>query len=214
MESAPYVQMTQNVLSQFGVRSDDFSIVGSFPFRSPGTVQVEGDWSNAAFYLAAAKLGSRVTVDNLNTNSCQGDRAVTEILDNKDNFPVISAADIPDLVPILAVYFASQQGAVFTDIRRLRLKESDRILSITNLLHALGIKTKVDDNTLQVFAGKFSGGTVDACADHRIAMAAGIAATVADGPVNILGAECVSKSYPTFWQEYMHLGGKYEQYIR
>jgi len=67
---------------------------------------------------------------------------------------------------------------------------------------------------MQVHGGQIQGGIVDACSDHRIAMAAGIAATVAKGPVTILGAECVEKSYPTFWQEYQRLGGKYEQYIR
>ena len=214
LQSQPYVEMTQKALADFGVDTKDFCVGGSIPFHSPGNIRVEGDWSNGAFFLAAAEMGNSVQVQNLDPCSPQGDRAVADILTNHSERPLISAADIPDLVPILAVYFASKQGAVFTDIARLRMKESDRVASVTNLLQALGIRVESDQNTMTVHGGQFIGGTVDACADHRIAMAAGIAATVADGPVTILGADCVAKSYPAFWQEYQRLGGKYEQHIR
>ena len=122
--------------------------------------------------------------------------------------------DIPDLVPILAVYFAFHKGAVFTDISRLRLKESDRVQAVCDMLRALGIHAEASEHEMKVLGGKIKGGVVDACNDHRIAMSAAIAATVADGPVTILGAECVAKSYPTFWQEFERLGGSYEQHIR
>ena len=214
LQSQPYVEMTQKALADFGVDTKDFCVGGSIPFHSPGNIRVEGDWSNGAFFLAAAEMGNSVQVQNLDPCSPQGDRAVADILSDHRKTPVICAADIPDLVPILAVYFASKQGAVFTDIARLRMKESDRVASVTNLLQALGIHVESDQNTMTVHGGQFIGGTVDACADHRIAMAAGIAATVADGPVTILGADCVAKSYPAFWQEYQRLGGKYEQHIR
>ena len=214
LESRPYVDMTKEVLALFSVETEEFLISGSFPFHSPGNVIVEGDWSNGAFFLIAAGLGNEITVENLSLTSSQGDRAAADILATTEENPTIGAADIPDLVPILAVYFAAKGGATFMDIARLRLKESDRVKSVTELLHALGIKSESDTNTMRVYGGNFTGGTVDACGDHRIAMAAGIAATVASGPVTILGAECVSKSYPTFWQEYTRLGGKYEQYIR
>ena len=196
------------------MQTDHFTVRGSLPFRSPGDLRVEGDWSNGAFFLAAAGLGSNVTVENLDPDSPQGDRAVADILNLNANAPIISAADIPDLVPILAVYFAAKNGAVFTDIARLRLKESDRVASVRNLLGAMGIRSEADENTLRVYGGSFTGGTVDACGDHRIAMAAGIASTVAKGTVTILGAECVAKSYPTFWKEFERLGGKYELYLR
>ena len=214
LQSRPYVEMTQKALADFSVDTTDFRVRGSLPFHSPGNIQVEGDWSNGAFFLVAAGMGNTVSVMNLNPDSPQGDRAVANLLKDSREKPVISAADIPDLVPILAVYFASKKGTVFTDIARLRLKESDRVASVTNLLHTLGIKAESDENTLTVYGGRFSGGVVDACSDHRIAMAAGIAATVADEPVTILGADCVAKSYPAFWQEYKRLGGKYEQHIR
>lgn len=214
MESKPYVDMTQQALATFGIPTDGLVVHGSYPFHSPGKLTVEGDWSNAAFFLAASAMGNDVSVTNLNMDSTQGDRAITEILTYTHDTPVISVADIPDLVPILAVYFATKEGAIFTDIRRLRLKESDRVASVMNLLSTLGIRAESDENTLKVYAGQFTGGTVDACNDHRIAMAAAIAATLASGPVTILGADSVQKSYPAFWQEYQQLGGNYEQYIR
>lgn len=214
LESRPYVEMTQRVLERFGVRSDNFIVEGSRPFLTPGNVTVEGDWSNGAFFLAATALGNAVTVRNLCPDSSQGDRVIADILACNDEKPVISAADIPDLVPILAVCFAARDGVTFTDIARLRLKESDRVASVSNLLQSLGIQVLSDENTMTVYGGSLTGGTVNACGDHRIAMAAGIAATVASGPVVIRGAECVAKSYPAFWQEFKRLGGKYEQYIR
>lgn len=214
LESRPYVEMTQQALAAFGVQTEGYRVNGSFPFCSPGNVCVEGDWSNAAFFLVASGIGNDITVTNLDADSPQGDRAIGCMLKIACENPTISAADIPDLVPILCVYFAVRGGATFSDISRLRLKESDRIASVTNLLSALGVKAESDENTMTIHSGQFTGGTVDACGDHRIAMAAGIAATVASGPVTIIGAECVAKSYPAFWQEYKRLGGKYEQYIR
>lgn len=214
IESGPYITMTQNALERFGIDTASFRIQGQRPFRSPGCMTVEGDWSNAAFFLTAAALGNDLTIRNLDPNSHQGDKAIADILRLDQGMPVISAADIPDLVPIMAVYFAAKQGAVFTDIRRLRLKESDRVASVIALLRSLGITAIAEDSTMRVFPGKFTGGVVDACGDHRIAMAAGIAATVASGPVTIQGADCVAKSYPAFWQEFRRLGGNYEQHIR
>lgn len=208
VESRPYVDMTLKTLSQFGVEWNDLCTPGNRKFISPGTVTVEGDWSSAAFWLAAAAIGSDVDVTGLNMDSVQGDKAISELLPQlKDNI-TISAADIPDLVPILAVVAAVNRGAVITDVRRLRLKESDRISAIVEMLGALGGRAVADENTLTVYPATLTGGTVDACNDHRIAMAAAIASTVCEYPVTILGAECVSKSYPSFWKEFTRLGGK------
>lgn len=214
LESKPYVDMTQEALLHFGITTEDFCINGVDKFRSPGMVCVEGDWSNAAFFLTAAGLGHKIRVTNLNLDSLQGDRAVVELLKSSDEMPVISAADIPDLVPILAVYLASRNGGKITDISRLRLKESNRVAAVENMLKAMGVEASSDENTMVISSGRFHGGVVDTCNDHRIAMAAAIAATVASDPVTVLGAECVAKSYPMFWQDYRYLGGKYEQYIR
>lgn len=214
LESHPYVDMTQQALRLFNVETGNFTVCGSYPFHSPGVLQIEGDWSNAAFFLAAKALGSTIQVLNLDAGSPQGDRAVSEILNRKDPKSEIDAADIPDLVPILAVYYAATNGVRFHNIARLRAKESDRIRAVTDLLGNMGISVESDENTLTVHAGVLHGGIIDACNDHRIAMSAAIASTVADGPVTILGAECVDKSYPAFWQDFQTLGGYYEQYIR
>ena len=214
LESKPYVEMTQSALKIFGVDTDNFQTSGSCPFSTPGKFAVEGDWSNAAFFLTAAALGSTVEVTNLNPDSPQGDRAIADILTITETMPHISAADIPDLVPIMAVYFGAKHGAVFTNITRLRLKESDRVASVCKMMEQLGVQVISSENTMTVFSGKYHSCTIDAAGDHRIAMAGAIAASIADGPVTIKGAECVAKSYPSFWEEYQKLGGHYEQYLR
>lgn len=215
LESKPYVEMTIQAMAQYGVYIEGFRVKGGQTYRSPGELTVEGDWSNGAFWLAANALGSDIKVLNLDPNSAQGDRAVVEILNQLNTgTPTISATDIPDLIPILSVVAAGWQGASFTDIRRLRLKESDRVASTIALLEALGGKADATADTLTVYPAPFSGGTVDAVNDHRIAMAAAIAATCCTEPVTILGAECVKKSYPKFWEEYARLGGNYEFHLR
>ena len=214
LESKPYVDMTQNVLSMFGVQTDRFAVSGRFPFRSPEYINVEGDWSNAAFFLVANQMGSRVTITGLSMESTQGDSAIVSILARLAESPVIDAADIPDLVPVLAVAAASINGATFVNIGRLRLKESDRVATVAYMLEQLGTNVSTSENTLTVYPAAFKECTVDAQGDHRIAMAAAIAATVATGPVTIRGAQCVAKSYPDFWKEYVKLGGYYEQHLR
>ena len=214
LESKPYVEMTQKALSLFSVDSQDLMIRGGQVFHSPGTLSVEGDWSNAAFFLAANTLGSSITLFNLSPDSPQGDRAVRDLLPALSSRALISVADIPDLTPILAVTAACMQGAVFTDIRRLRLKESDRVQSILEMIRSLGGSGEATEDSLTIHGTGLTGGTVDAKNDHRIAMSAAIAATVCKKDVTILGADCTQKSYPGFFQEYTHLGGSYEQHIR
>ena len=212
VESRPYIEMTKAAISLFGGDPDH---PGEKRFHSPGAVSVEGDWSNGAFFLAANELGSCLNLHGLDPDSPQGDRAVLGILPLlRSVAPRISAADIPDLVPILTVAAAWNHGAVFTDIRRLRMKESDRVASVIAMLKSLGGRADADENTLTVFPSRLTGGVVDSCNDHRIAMSAAIAATICTGPVTVLGAECVSKSYPGFWEEYRRLGGNYEQHVR
>lgn len=212
IESKPYIQMTKDAISLFGA---DPEHPGAQRFHSPGNLTVEGDWSNGAFFLAANALGSRLDIHGLNENSSQGDRAAARLLPKlRSSKQIIDARDIPDLVPILSVVAACCYGAEFTNIRRLRLKESNRVASVIAMITALGGKAEADENTLFVFGTGLTGGTVDSVNDHRIAMSAAIAATVCKEPVTILGAECVKKSYPKFFEEYRRLGGNYEQYLR
>ena len=203
-ESRPYIDMTRHVLAQFDAPN----------FHSPGSVTVEGDWSNAAFWLAAKMLGSDLTVTNLNPNSVQGDRAIEYLLSDLAENPTIDASDIPDLVPILAVVRACFRGATFSGIRRLRLKESDRVESTIAMLKALGGHAEATEDTLTVYPTGLTGGTVNAGNDHRIAMSAAIASTACQQKVTILGAECVNKSYPRFWEDFSRSGGKYELDLR
>ena len=192
VESAPYIELTRQSIAKF-------------PLKSSPVITVEGDWSNGAFWLAANALGSKLYVAALRQDSAQGDRVCADLLPRLPEHITIDASDIPDLVPILAVVAAANQGAVFTNIARLRLKESDRVASVIAMLTALGGKAEADEDTLTVFGTGLYGGTVDAVGDHRIAMSAAIAATVCTAPVTILGAECVEKSYPRFWEEYFRL---------
>ena len=208
LESKPYITMTQNAMKLFGVDTEGFHIKGGQRYHSPGKLTVEGDWSNGAFFLAAKALGNDVTVFNLNPESPQGDRAAAHWLPRLKEHCSISAADIPDLVPILSIVAGANQGAVFTDIQRLRLKESDRVASTIAMIENLGGKAEATNDTLTVYGTGFVGGTVDSVNDHRIAMAAAIASTVCCEPVAIFGAECVKKSYPSFWEEFTRLGGK------
>ena len=205
LESQPYVDMTEQALKRFDAPN----------FHSTGYLEVEGDWSNGAFLLAAQWLGSELSIQGLNAESAQGDKAVVEILNQLDTgMPTLSARDIPDLVPILSVVAAAKHGAEFTHIRRLRLKESDRVASTIAMIENLGGKADADENTLKIYGTGLIGGTVDAVNDHRIAMSAAIAATVCTEKVTVLGAECVKKSYPKFWEEYARLGGNYELNVR
>lgn len=209
VESKPYIDLTRNAIDLFG------GCFGEKGFHTPGYVTVEGDWSNGAFFLTANALGSDLDIYGLNDASAQGDRAVVDILPLMEiGRPVVSAANIPDLVPILAVAAAVQNGAEFTDIQRLRLKESDRVASVIAMIENLGGQAEATESTMTVYGTGLIGGTVDSVNDHRIAMAAAIAATVCKTPVTIRGAEAVKKSYPRFWEEYARLGGKYEQYLR
>lgn len=201
VKSAPYIEMTKKCISHF--RGNTSSLY-----------HVEGDWSNSAFFLAANSLGSEVSVTGLDSSSIQGDRVIVSILNQLDHCPTVSATNIPDLIPILSVAAACRKGAVFTDAGRLRTKESDRVEAITSMINSLGGCAVADEDSITVKQQPLSGGYVDSRNDHRIAMAAAIAATVCDKPVTISNAECVSKSYPGFWDVYARLGGKYEFCLR
>jgi 3-phosphoshikimate 1-carboxyvinyltransferase len=172
---------------------------------------VEGDWSQAAFWYAAAFLDNPVTPAGLNPGSVQGDRVVSDLYWRlaRPGSAEIDLSGCPDLLPPLAVMAAVRSGETrFTHARRLRLKESDRLHTVCALLKALGCQASELPEGLAVRGGSLSGGTVDGAGDHRIVMAAAIAASACAGPVTIRGAEAVNKSDPSFWDEYASLGGE------
>ena len=224
IESAPYLQLTEAALRQFGVAPQWHPPVYDLApgrYHSPGAAAVEGDWSNAAFFLAAG-----ATVTGLDLQSRQGDRAILWLLQRfgaavaqyEDTAAVelgelkaqdIDAAAIPDLVPVLAVLAANAQGASrIYNAARLRLKESDRLSTVAALLRNLGGKVEITADGLTIEGTGLTGGVVDSYFDHRIAMAAAVAATSAHGPVVLRNAQAVEKSYPGFWADFQALGGK------
>lgn len=210
LESKPYIDITENALSLFGVSTNGYEFPPKVSFHTPGDITVEGDWSNSAFWYGANQLGSTIQIYGLNADSKQGDCAISRLAPALNESISIDCRDIPDLVPILAVIAGAKKGATFHHIGRLRLKESDRVDAVCKMLQALGAKATADDDTLTVYPAVYKSCTIDSVGDHRIAMAAAIAATVADGPVRILGAQCVCKSYKKFWEDYQLLGGHYE----
>ena len=233
-ESRPYIDLTLEMLERFGVRVTEedgcFRIPGGQRFRSPGRVRVEGDWSGAAFWLAAGALSPEgVRCEGLNIRSAQGDRAMAELLrrfgaevTEEENRVTVrrkalrgiraDAGDIPDLVPALAAVAACAEGETRLErIGRLRLKESDRAASVTAMVRSLGGRAEASENEMVIYGGGLRGGCVDAFADHRIAMAAAVAAGGCAEPVEIIGAEAVRKSYPGFYEQLAALGGRKEE---
>lgn len=216
LESRGYVNMTLDVLDKFGVRVEALEkgwlVPGGQKYQSHD-LTVEADWSQAAFWYGAIALGSSLELEGLNTFSTQGDmRIVSDFLKlQRPGKLELDVSDCPDLVPPLALMAAVRSGTVrLTNAARLRLKESDRLSSVTQTLNALGAQVEEGPDFLSITGvDHLAGGiTVDCCNDHRIAMMAAIAATRCKAPVTLLGAECVKKSYPDFWEEYKRLGGK------
>ena len=218
LESSGYVDMTLDMLEKFGISVENQNYE---TFRVPGNqtyqardIAVESDWSQAGFWYAANFLDNRVSIQGLNPTSTQGDRVVTSLYWKlaKPGDVDIDVSGCPDLLPPLAVMAAIRQGTTrFVNAARLRIKESDRLATVHHLLTVLGGQAEEGPDSLTVHGvSTFTGGTVDGANDHRIVMAAAIAATRANAPVTILGAEAVNKSYPSFWDDYKRLGGVFD----
>ncbi len=229
-ESLPYIKLTAAVLERFGVKVDTsnsgcFALPATTEYTSPKEINCEGDWSNAAFWLVAGALSGGICCKNIFMNSAQGDKEIVPLLQRfgadvtigYDYVTVkpapllgcdIDATDIPDLVPILAILASVARGTTtITGAARLRIKESDRLQTVTDLLTALGARiTQLDDGLVICGKEKLCGGTVNSCNDHRIAMSAAVASLVGTRSVTLIGAEAVEKSYPDFWAEFARLG--------
>ena len=217
LESRGYVDMTLETLSQFGVTVESrnyerFTVPGGQHFQARD-VTIEADWSQAAFWLAAGALGNPVRTAGLNEQSIQGDRVIREYLALFAGKPVeIDVSDCPDLLPPLAVIASCHDGTTrLVNAARLRLKESDRLTAVTKMLNALGSNVEEGPDFLEIKGrNSLDGGIVDGANDHRIVMAAAIAAARCADPVTILGAEAIKKSYPDFWDDYRRLGGNFD----
>ncbi len=218
LQSKPYVDITADCLAKCGVSvtqtDKGYAVTGGSmkAFQAP----VEADYSQAAFFYVANSLGSDIRINELNENSCQGDKKIVEICDkivyNKNGglkpFE-LDCSDIPDLVPILAVLASFCEGTSrIVNVARLRIKESDRLEAVSVCLNALGGKVTAGEDFLEIQGVKsLHAGQVDCFNDHRIAMAMAVAATRSTGPVTLIGAQCVEKSYPDFFEVYKALGG-------
>ncbi len=235
LHSKPYIDITIDIMQAFGVRVankgyKEFTVKGGQEYKARD-YQIEGDYSSAAYFLAAGAIGGKpLTVKNLKSDSAQGDRHLLNILSQmgcsvehqKEKAKIshkkelsgitIDMGDYPDLVQTVVVVAAYARGKTrITNIAHLRFKESDRIGDTAAELSKMGIKVEVSDDSMTVYGGKPRGGEIEAHADHRLAMSLAIAALFANGNSIINGAEVVSKSYPQFFAELKKLGAKIEE---
>ena len=232
LESVSYIHMTLTALNEAGIKveaSEDcrlLKVPGNQSYRSLNT-RVEGDWSQAAFFCVLGVLHGSLRLTGLKKDSIQGDRAIVSILEamggsftwEGDALVIeksslkgieIDVSQCPDLVPVLAVAGAMASGTTrIVNGARLRIKESDRLMTTCRELNRLGAKIEeLPDGLVIRGVEAFSGGEAESCGDHRIIMALAVAASVGKGEVLLHGCEAVAKSYPEFWEDYESLGGK------
>jgi 3-phosphoshikimate 1-carboxyvinyltransferase len=233
--SKPYLDMTIDCLRKFGIKVTaapgmaDFKVAKQ-EFR-PTEYTVEGDWSQASYLLALGSLSGDVVVSNLNAESLQGDRVILNLLQKmgarlsvrrssvmvqRSLLHSINAdlTDCIDLLPTLAALASMAEGeSQFSGIKAARLKESNRVESVSQELQKMGIRVRQDENTITIFGGHPHGAAIDSHSDHRIAMAFGVLGT-AVGDTVIMGAESVEKTYPEFWKVIGSLGARMEYDVK
>lgn len=216
LESTGYVDLTISVLADFGITvcrtEQGFRVPGPQKYRGKESIEIEGDWSNAAFWLVASAIGDSVDVEGLNPDSCQRDKQILALINmvcQEDRF-CVDVADIPDLVPILAVLAcACRKSSLIENAGRLRIKESDRLSTVAEMIWNLGGNVEeLADGLIISGTGRLRGGIVESYNDHRIAMAAAVASVICDEPVIIRDAGAVAKSYPHFFEDFKKLGGR------
>ena len=224
--STPYIDMTIDTARHFGVEImhnegdySEFFIEGGQQY-TPTDLAIEGDWSGAASILVAGAIAGEVTVKNLSTLSKQADTAICRALERagagivieQDSITVskrnlrafeFDATNCPDLFPALAALAAAAEGvSVIKGTNRLRHKESDRAETICSEYEKLGIEVDIsEDNIMRIRGGEIHPATTFSHDDHRIAMSLAISALRCKGEVVIENAECVEKSYPTFFED-------------
>lgn len=238
LESSAYVDMTINCLAKFGIEIENeggqhrrYLVKGKQRYQAQDS-QVEGDWSQAAFWTVGGSLGEKITCAGVNVNSLQGDQAVVSIMERMGaaivqdansvtvsgghtKATVIDAANCPDIIPVLTVLAAISEGTTkIINAGRLRIKECDRLAAMTSELNKMGAAITEEPEGLTIIGkpeGLKGGVQVDAWNDHRIAMSLAIAAQKCAEPIRLTGAESVAKSYPTFWEDYKSVGGLVEE---
>ncbi len=229
LNSKPYINVTLKVLQDFGIEVENqaynrFLIKGNQQYKAR-EYEVEGDWSSAAFLLTAGALNGSVQVTGIQPDSPQADRKILDALEmagakvsikgetvevnTGDLVPFrFDATECPDLFPPLVALAAHCKGVtVLTGINRLGSKESNRALVLQKNFANLNVRIDLEKNQMIIHGGRVEGGSIHASNDHRIVMAAAIAGILTDGKIEIIGSDCVSKSYPHFFDDYLKMGG-------
>lgn len=235
LESVAYVDLTLDILNRFGIEVvnnnyEEFVIKGNQKYL-PNEYVVEGDFSQAAFFLVMGALGNDISLGCMNLSSIQGDKKIIEDLDKfgakityDNNLLKSSAVDLkgatidlsqtPDLGPVLSVVASVAKGeSKFVNAARLRIKECDRITCVKEELNKMGAKvTESQDEMYFIGVNTLEGAlNLNTHNDHRIAMSLAVASTICNIPLIIDGAECVKKSYPHFWSDFKKLGGDFDE---
>lgn len=237
LESKGYIDLTLSAMRDFGIEIinnnyEEFIIKGNQNYKSMD-YRVEGDYSQAAFFLCADAVLNKVVVNDLNLNSLQGDKEVIDILermgvnikengkgiigtvDKKLKSTIIDGSQCPDIIPVVSLAASLCDGTTeVINAGRLRIKECDRLAAVTSELNKLGAKiTEKEDGLIIEGVSKLKGGcTVWSHKDHRIAMTLAIASTICEEPIIIKDYECVTKSYPEFWNDFISLGGALDEW--
>lgn len=236
LESKSYIDLTLDILDKFGIRVmnnqyKEFIVFGNQSYK-PTDYEVEGDFSQAAFYLCAGALGNQISIKGMNLDSKQGDKAMIDVLkfmgctlnEGEEGSSVYSGllsssikvdgSQYPDIIPAIALCCALSHGvSEIVNISRLRIKESDRLSAIVEMINLLGgIAIEQNDSMIIQGVSSLHGGNVSVYNDHRMAMMAAIASTVCDNAVVIDNKECVNKSYPGFWDDFKMLGGVVDEF--
>lgn len=228
-ESKPYILMTLDCLQKFGVTVSFSEALDEFQVEPQAygatRYEVEGDWSSASYFLALGATSGEISVTNLNPQSLQGDKIVLDLLKEmgakiettgdsvtvkRSRLKAIKAdlSDCIDLLPTMAVLAAVAEGtSEFVGIERARIKESDRVAAVSEGLARMGIKASATKEKLTIAGGRPQGAVIDSKNDHRIAMAFSVLGALA-GDTVIENAECVTKTYPAFWQELKRIGAE------
>jgi 3-phosphoshikimate 1-carboxyvinyltransferase len=235
LKSRPYIDLTLEVMKQFGMKMPENKSYTEFYFDEvpavkskpvPVNYTVEGDWSGGAFLLVAGAIAGPVTIRGLDPGSTQADKAILEALISANAGVAIDAkgitvhpaamnafdfdaTDCPDLFPpLVALAVACKGETVIKGVSRLAHKESDRGLTLQEEFGKMGVRIELDDDLMRVYGdGQIKGAKVHSRHDHRIAMACAVAALIADAEVTIEQANAVKKSYPDFFRDLKKLGG-------
>lgn len=226
--SSSYVDITIDVLKTFGVdisKDNRYHIQGT-KLVSPKVIETESDWSSACFMIALAVISGKVRIRSLNFDSKQWDKVILSLLAKMDakfdcegsdlvvnksklTSTSFTCRDCPDIVPIMSIILANSEGiSSISGVDRLKIKESDRLSNVMDMLSRLGIKTRYDNDILYIYGGKMTPAKLVGYNDHRMTIAGIVALSLVGGEID--GVECTDKSYPTFLKDFERLGGRYE----